>query len=423
VESEAANATTTSGWSSKEAAWCFAAVLPLFTGALWCLLSRALPDNRIDSCQGAGSCSDPGAALALRCHLLRQLIAIWQAMQSLSFDHLRNQQLLWSALDEARLRAAASLATTAPLGDSDATVPIMEGSDFFEAVQSRGLHAILGEAGGLVKVINALPGQEATHALSALKELDEESWMLSANQRREDADHRFWRYEGPAVDNVKRLLADLAPGLHPNFNAARYNAGGRITLHNDARCWTLEPHEVTRNMEYPVGTEVFRKVAVICYLTQDWCRDYGGCLVDNLQKGPQQIVPKFNSLVCFLVPREHWVTEVQPIAPLRYTIFGWLSDAVPYPENCPPPLGSGNGDVPAIAAAKHEDAGSIGKAQTGVAEGEGAAVAEAVRAAAEARRQCEQAFEVRFGITPQELQLGQTNSPAASLLEKLHGCA
>merc|ERR1711974_226920 len=130
-----------------------------------------------------------------------------------------------------------------------------------------------------------------------------------------------------------------------------------------------------------------------------------------------------NSLVCFLVPREHWVTEVQPIAPLRYTIFGWLSDAEPYPENCPPPLVSGNGDVPAIAAAKHEDAGSIIKAQTGVAEGEGAAVAEAVRAAAEARRQCEQAFEVRFGITPQELQLGQTNSPAASLLEKLHGCA
>eukprot|EP00439_Symbiodinium_sp_Y106_P016485 s1426_g2.t1 len=58
--------------------------------------------------------------------------------------------------------------------------------------------------------------------------------------------------------------------------------------------------------------------------------------------GPKAIVPEFNSLVAFLVPREHWVSEMQEGSPLRYTLFGWLHDYEPYPSGALRPLGSGN---------------------------------------------------------------------------------
>ena len=116
-------------------------------------------------------------------------------------------------------------------------LPQMQGPEFFRAVREEGLAAVVGRVGGIVQVLGALPAEEAGGALATLRSLPEEEWILSANVRAAEADHRFWRYEGSGADAAKQRILDLAPDMHPIFSAARYDAGGRITLHNDARRW------------------------------------------------------------------------------------------------------------------------------------------------------------------------------------------
>eukprot|EP00435_Cladocopium_sp_Y103_P019600 s3572_g4.t1 len=48
--------------------------------------------------------------------------------------------------------------------------------------------------------------------------------------------------------------------------SAKYESGGKITLHNDALRWVVRPDECSE--QYPAGTTVYRKVALIYYLTQ-----------------------------------------------------------------------------------------------------------------------------------------------------------
>ncbi|CAE7206413.1 Col6a4 [Symbiodinium pilosum] len=201
----------------------------------------------------------------------------------------------------------------------------------------------------------------------------------------------------------KGVLRDT--GFLPNFTnrGAKYDAGGRITLHNDALRWVVKPAEASER--FPAGSQVYRKVALIYYLTKDWSADFGGCLVDNMEDGPKAIVPEFNSLVAFLVPREHWVSEMKEGSPLRYTLFGWLHDFEPYPAGALKPLGSGN-PIPG--------ASSSGKAARWI---EGSSEAQAaLDAVDDAKRQCEHGFRMRFGIAKEDLRLGEATSTAQRLL-------
>jgi len=406
------------GWGPTEVAWCLALIQPISNAAFSCLL------NRDDDAGGDGGGEFGGlTAVELRCEVLERIVAAWRHTESYGYDHLRNAHFLWSALDEVRMRAVASAAVEArPARVSEdgagtaaggALWPRMCGAEFFEAVRSRGLGPLLRQAGGFMQVVDLLPHGEAVAALEALGALPEEDWVLSASQNSHNADHRFWRYEGSKLDELKRSIEGLVPGMHPILNAARYDKGGKITLHNDASKWVVQSKEVAdRGGPYPAGTELFRKIAVILYLTDAWKEEYGGCLVDNLSGGPRLIVPKFNSLVAFLVPREHWVTEVAEGAPLRYTLFGWFHDAEPYPQGCPPPLGTGNQRPEGDRADEAEQAPLTGAAA------EAAAACEAVR---RAKEQCEHAFRMRFGIAPEDLRLGQADSQANGLLRRLKG--
>ncbi len=53
-----------------------------------------------------------------------------------------------------------------------------------------------------------------------------------------------------------------------------------------------------------------RDIAVIFYLTPHWESRFGGLLIDHAAGG-EVIVPEFNSLVAFRVPRLHEVKHTQ----------------------------------------------------------------------------------------------------------------
>lgn len=399
-----------SGWGQAELGWCMALVQPISNAALWCLLTFR---RRLGAAAGGSSgveedneLSEP-EILAYRCKVLERIVIAWENMESFGFDHLRNLHLLFSAKDEVRIRAVAEAALEASrrpvIRDGLQWPRVLQREEFLASVGDVGLEDVVQKAGGILRVPDFLPVELAEEVLASLAGLPEEDWLLSAQEKAADAVHRFWRYEGKKVDASKRLIYSLSPGKHPIINAARYDAGGQITLHNDAMQWVVKPHEEVYQ-EFPAGTTVYRKVACILYLTKDWKEEHGGCFVDNLKSGPRVVVPQFNNLVLFNVPREHWVTEMQPGAPLRYTIFGWLCDLEPYPPGLLQPLGSGN------ASSSEEGPG----AHEGVATPETAA-------AARAKENCERAFFVRFGIRAQDLGLGTSVPMATALLRRLEG--
>ncbi|CAK0789504.1 unnamed protein product [Prorocentrum cordatum] len=348
--------------------------------------------------------------MALRCDVLRRVVAVWECVSPLGADHLRHLQLLWRELDQVRVTAVArAVMEVRPARVGAATT--MAGEEFFAAVREKGLGTMLANSGGLVQVLDVLPHQEALQKLRTLESLRLDEWTLSAQTNAADAEHRFWRYEGDKADADKSFLLALEPRLQPLFHAARYDSGGKITLHNDALGRVVPPEEVVNEEAYPAGTAVFRKIAVIYYLTTDWKEEYGGCLVDNVLDNPRLLVPKFNSLVAFLVPREHWVTEVRPGAPLRYTLFGWFSDGEPYPPGCPPPLGSGNQEHPA-ASLPHGPPPTPSPGAAAASKRASDAAAEA----AEALERCEDAFRARFGPLAAGLRVSDGGERPAALL-------
>jgi Rps23 Pro-64 3,4-dihydroxylase Tpa1-like proline 4-hydroxylase len=72
-----------------------------------------------------------------------------------------------------------------------------------------------------------------------------------------------------------------------------------------------------------------RRVAYVLGFTKNWQADWGGVLqfydeAGNVECG---LLPRYNSLSLFTVPREHAVTFVAPFATEgRYSITGWFSD-------------------------------------------------------------------------------------------------
>mmetsp|Transcript_62315 Transcript_62315/g.115650 ORF Transcript_62315/g.115650 Transcript_62315/m.115650 type:complete len:301 (-) Transcript_62315:143-1045(-) len=244
-------------------------------------------------------------------------------------------------LQEGQLAAQSPMANMFSCGD-DRGMPQMQGAEFFAEAKALGLRNLLEAQGGIVQVTNVFQEAAAERALQTLMALPEDAWQDSTYQQDSlVAKHSFGTYMGRAVDFVKKPLLSLAPDHFPTMNAARYGSGGSIAIHNDASSREVLPHDA-RPPKYPSGMTVYRKVALIYYLTKNWDEAYGGLLIDNLRDGPRIIVPEFNSMVCFLVPREHQVTRVAEGAPTRYSIFGWFNDEVPYKDEDIPPLGSGN---------------------------------------------------------------------------------
>lgn len=399
------------GWGEAEVGWCLALVQQTSNAALWCLLTHS-------ASRAANAVEAPEDPLALRIAVLRWLELGWRHTERFRYDHLQNLHLLFAALEEKRTSVLARTAMSVkaevvepmtppdvPSSASRVAAPWrrLTGDQFRQSVSSKGLRPLLEEAGGLIQVNNFLSAEQAEETLQMLQGMSQEEWVLSENKSSVDADHHFWRYEGAKLDGIKALMQELEPQLHPILHGAKYDKGGRITLHNDALRWVVKPAEASER--FPAGAQVYRKVALIYYLTKDWSADFGGCLVDNMEDGPKAIVPEFNSLVAFLVPREHWVSEMQEGSPLRYTLFGWLHDYEPYPSGALRPLGSGN-PAPGISRA--------GKAAKWI-ESNSEALA-AMGATEDAKQQCEHGFRMRFGIDSAELRLGEATSTAQRLL-------
>jgi SM-20-related protein len=89
--------------------------------------------------------------------------------------------------------------------------------------------------------------------------------------------------------------------------ATRYCPGHFLTRHND--------HSGKR------------AVAFVLSLSRDWRAEWGGLLQFLDEEGDieRTLIPSYNSLVLFTIPREHIVSAVAPFAPAaRLSVSGWL---------------------------------------------------------------------------------------------------
>jgi SM-20-related protein len=78
-----------------------------------------------------------------------------------------------------------------------------------------------------------------------------------------------------------------------------------------------------------------RLAAYVLGFTRDWRADWGGLLqfIDDRGDVERALIPRFNTLNLFSVPRRHAVSMVAPWSPgLRFSITGWLrADDPPAP--------------------------------------------------------------------------------------------
>jgi SM-20-related protein len=113
----------------------------------------------------------------------------------------------------------------------------------------------------------------------------------------------------PAFLALARTLTGEAGITFADGQVTRYRAGHFLTLHDD--------HADDRE----------RVAAFVLNLTPRWGADYGGQLqfVDAHGQVEHSLVPRFNALVVFRVPRPHLVSAVAPfVAESRYAITGWF---------------------------------------------------------------------------------------------------
>ena len=221
----------------------------------------------------------------------------------------------------------------------------MEGTVFWQELQKKDLTSILLEHGGLIRVSNLLPEPVALNALETLQNLPNSDWSESNSSAYQDegefgdksAKHKFSRYDGDRLDEIIGRIRSMSPNLFPSFQAAKYESGGNLSAHDDSNYFVVAKTDKNQSQSYPSGSLLFRKIAVIYYLTKDWKKDNGGSLMDlhhakdGLTASASALVPRFNSMVAFLVPRLHQVEELAAGAPPRFSVFGWFSDDRPYP--------------------------------------------------------------------------------------------
>ncbi len=248
------------------------------------------------------------------------------------------------------------------------------------------LFDLLERSDGLVRVEGLLPEAVAEAAAAALHALPASRWVLRRDKTdgaKNTTQHSFHAayplrgnelgaLERPMLDDpdplgaLTALLHSLLPGKRSVFSAARYDQGDHIAEHDDH---ALVMHS-GRGDRKPVLCS--RDVACIYYLTpKDWTESDGGVLVD-LTNGARY-VPRFNSLVAFVVPRFHEVTAVRRRAgrAARLSIFGWFleegdlyeynaqPDARPAPDHA---AGKAKGETKGMAKGKNKNTGTLSAA-------------------------------------------------------------
>ena len=242
--------------------------------------------------------------------------------------------------------------------------------------------------GGILHIKNVFPPEVAEGARAALQSLDASSWELAeatndtgggAGYGAGSTRHRFRGTDGSEVmealyECVGRLVASSAPSFVGGaggraggkkgggkrkgggkgggargygFASGCYREGDFIEVHDDAAYKDMPVAGGNTNASYGASNKggkggaggsggadgggsvlASRDIAVIIYLCKNWTEDDGGLLLDHGAKGelkrPGVVVPKFNSLVAFHVPRLHQVTPVLTRKKKRFSIFGWF---------------------------------------------------------------------------------------------------
>lgn len=190
--------------------------------------------------------------------------------------------------------------------------------------------------GGIAIIDDFLPRAVAEELRDVLLELEPDKWRPNVDHGETyDTPHTFFSCT-ENISDVTRILSSLMPTKMPLFSAARYTEGHSIARHNDAR-----------NTSDGCGGVLYRDTAIVLYLVDDWKKEDGGLFLDYGVRGPdrragdiershadadtveplQTVVPTFNRLVVFDVPRDHEVTRVtvrdNTVRP-RLSIFGWF---------------------------------------------------------------------------------------------------
>jgi SM-20-related protein len=115
---------------------------------------------------------------------------------------------------------------------------------------------------------------------------------------------------GPAFLEFGRAITGDASVIKADGQATRYRPGDFIGLHDDA-----DQHGVERVAAYTLG------------FTRRWRSDWGGQLAfhDNRGDISRALVPRWNTLTLFQVPRLHSVVPVSLYAQApRLSVVGWL---------------------------------------------------------------------------------------------------
>jgi len=199
-----------------------------------------------------------------------------------------------------------------------------------KALEAGGLANLLGprpaRGPGLAVHEGALAPALAEEVRSRLAALPAEAWQVAAPERQPlggeaaPIDMRFHRLERrDGMEELEgRVLEALAAQLAPGpcerllLNFSKYEAGDFLASHPDVPSGS-RGHE--------------RRQAFVWHLSAEWEEGDGGLFVDeDAEGGPRAIVPRFNTLVTFPVPRWHSVTKVTARngKRARYAAYGWV---------------------------------------------------------------------------------------------------
>lgn len=134
----------------------------------------------------------------------------------------------------------------------------------------------------------------------------------AASERRASNDLLFafadWLSTGPARDLLRTITGDARISF-ADAQATAYSPGDFLTSHDDS------VEGKARSAAYVLG------------LNPEWRIEWGGLFLMHERDGgsARALVPRFNRLNLFRVPRTHSVSEVTRATPYRrYSITGWL---------------------------------------------------------------------------------------------------
>ena len=215
----------------------------------------------------------------------------------------------------------------------------------------------------LIIIDNFLPENVANALQMYLKVLPESNWQLSTSdtdakmhdysQGSGSTKHSFAASEGVVINSselqkvyknteatvMEKFLSILASSLQTaktrnstaagdrqlnqksnqlfyTFQCGRYTSGHFIEPHDDTA------YEVFDTQNY------HRDIAVVLHLSKSWDFEDGGLFLDLSVIPPHPVVPRFNTLVMFQVPRLHQVTPIENHCKrIRYSVFGWVLTA------------------------------------------------------------------------------------------------